>query len=169
MKKKIGVIVFFLILIATVFLLGKQFLPQLNEEEEVASYVEFVTVEEMHVTKTNETYIAKAKVTIPDMSKYVSEFASSGVFGKNAKWKDIEEKIATEFVKFLKKQKELETEDYELELDLFPYMEDYKMSLEYWTTQGAMEDSNFEFSEEQIQNILMKEAIFQNLKDMGKE
>ena len=156
------------ITIVIIFLLGKQFIPDLGKEDESVLFSEFITIEEMQVIKTNEIYTVNAKVTIPNMSKYIFEFASNDVFGKNEKWEDIERKIATEFLKFLKKQTEIETEIYELELDLFPYIEDYKISLEYWKTQGETESSNTGFSEEQIQDILRKEAIRRNLQELWK-
>ena len=149
----------FCIIIAKV-MLGSS---DVQKEETERNYFEFATVAEKRVKKDDSVYSASGTVTIPDMSMYISRFSENITDDVTVEWNAVEEEFLNAFHMAIKSQKDLIMVTYKVEVDLSECAKEYQLTKEYFEKYGSIPTEEFEFTEEQITEYLIREAYQKNL------
>ena len=149
----------FCIIIAKV-MLGSS---DVQKEETERYYFEFATVAEKRVKKDDSVYSASGTVTIPDMSMYISRFSENITDDVTVEWNAVEEELLNAFHMAIKSQKNLIMVTYKVEVDLAVCAKEYQLTKEYFEKYGSIPTEEFEFTEEQITEYLIREAYQKNL------
>ena len=155
----------FCIIIAKV-MLGSS---DVQKEETERYYFEFATVTEKRVKKDDSVYSASGTVTIPDMSMYISKFSENITDDETVEWNAVEEELLNAFHMAIKSQKNLIMVTYKVEVDLASCAKEYQLTKEYFEKYGSIPTEEFEFTEEQITEYLIREAYQKNLEALMME